>query len=120
MRLTIFVALLILGTLSLQAQTVSQAQTASFERGAVVLIQQDGRAMAPRVLAIAGDRVRVGSDGVFVNDEYVPAPHDLGSWPQSVVPKGHYFVLAESKSSESTTRFWGLIPAEWILGKAEL
>jgi type IV secretory pathway protease TraF len=120
MRLILFVALLIVGTFPLQAQTASQAQTGSYERGAVVFIQQDGRAMAPRVLAIAGDRVRVGSDGIFVNDVYVVAPHDLGSWPQSVVPKGHYFVFAESKSPDSTTRFWGLLPAERILGKAEL
>jgi type IV secretory pathway protease TraF len=119
MRLTPLVAPLIF-TLSLQAQTTAQAQTATYERGAIVLIQQAGRAMAPRILAIAGDRVRVGADGVFVNGEYVPAPHNLGSWPESVVPKGHYFVFAESKTPESTTQYWGLISAERVLGKAGL
>ena len=111
MRLTSFLGLLILGSLTLQAQTPI------YERGSVVLIQQDGVPMAPTILAVAGDRVRVDADGIFVNDANVISRHDLGSWPQSVVPKGHYFVMAESKSSASTTRFWGLIPAARILGK---
>jgi len=113
MRLTILVGLLILGSLTLQAQTPI------YERGSVVLIQQDGVPMSPRILGVAGDRIRVGSDGIFVNDANVVSQRDLGSWPQSVVPTGHYFVMAESKSPTSTTRFWGLIPAERIVGRAE-
>ena len=118
MRVIVFVALAVVSTLSLQAQTASQTQTA-YDRGTLVVIQQDGVPMAPKILAVAGDRIRVDADGVFVNDANVVSRNDLGSWPQSVVPKGHYFVIAESKSPASTTRFWGLIPAERILGEAK-
>jgi len=110
MRFTILAGLLMLSSLTLHAQTPA------YERGSVVLIQQDGVPMRLKILGIAGDRVRVDADGIFVNDANVVSQRDLGSW-QSVVPKDLYLVMAESKLPTSTTRFWGVIPAKRIIGR---
>lgn len=86
-----------------------------------------------RVIGLPGDRVRIESGQVFVNDralveDYVPgANKDTASWPvpapgqpvrdQEVPPKD-YFVLGDNRSSSSDSRSWGYVPRENIYGKA--
>ena len=86
-----------------------------------------------RVVGLPGDRVRIESGQVYVNDralveDYVPEAYkDAGSWPvpapgqpvrdQEVPPKD-YFVLGDNRSSSSDSRSWGYVPRENIYGKA--
>lgn len=86
-----------------------------------------------RVIGLPGDRVRIDSGQVYVNDralaeDYVPdAYKDTASWPapapgqpvrdQEVPPKD-YFVLGDNRSSSSDSRSWGYVPRDNIYGKA--
>jgi type IV secretory pathway protease TraF len=75
------------------------------------------------VLAVAGDRLRVATTGILVNGEQVAglSPEFLAGLPndpwEETIPLGHYFVVAEQRSASGASRFWGLIPADRIVGR---
>ena len=77
-----------------------------------------------RVIAVAGDRVKIEDGRVYVNgrrlrEPYVPADYrDDRSFPETVVPTDSYFVLGDHRSSSSDSRDFGPVDREYIYGKA--
>src|SRR5438876_3370705 len=74
------------------------------ERGEIIVFhypRDPSKSFIKRVIALAGDRVRIEAGQVFVNDqaldeEYVPhAFVDERSYPEIVVPADSYFVLGD-------------------------
>jgi len=116
MNIRLVAAFLVLGTLSVQAQD-------TYQRGDLVRLRtDDGSIVTPTVIAVAGDRLRLDDSGLFVNDVRVAVPPEFletvkAGWQQTV-PAAHYFVMQDAKAPRSVTRFWGLVPAERILGRA--
>jgi signal peptidase I len=103
-----------------------QAQSAQYAKGDVVRVKvQDSGEPTPdcRIIAVAGDRIRVNKSGVFVNDQIV---RDVSqtmlnvltatSWPQ-VIPAGHYVVIGERKGANHTLAYHGLIRSTQILSR---
>ena len=94
-----------------------------------------------RVIAVAGDTVKVEGDQVFVNGELVNEPYiqeaidqahaedrlynSTTNFPNSfvqdgVVPEGHVFVMGDNRSNSTDSRMIGYVPFGDIIGRADL
>lgn len=51
----------------------------------------------------------------LVNRYFNQVGRNQGEW---LVPKGHYFVLGDSRDNSLDSRYWGFVPTENIIGKA--
>lgn len=116
-------ALLVLAAvLSVQA---THAQGARYVRGDTVrLVAQENGAPLPdsRIIAIAGDRLRIDKSSLTVNGLAVQGVSAellktvAEPWEQ-LIPEGHYFVVGESGTPKDMVRYYGLIPAAKIVRK---
>lgn len=104
---------------------------------------QAGVAYAKRVVALAGSRVRVGSEGLAVDgvlrtqrahggawqrmrsetvgvQSYrvlVGSPGDIDAFGPVTVPEGHVFVLGDSRAHSRDSREFGAVPLERVRGR---
>jgi len=71
-----------------------------------------------------GDRIRIDSSGVYVNDVLVAgiSPSllaSLGVWNQQTIPADHYFVVGELKVNDSASRAGAILPVKRIVGLSQ-
>lgn len=77
-----------------------------------------------RVIGIPGDVVEITQNhevfvnGVLLDEPYIQAPPVYnGTW---TVPADSYFVLGDNRNNSNDSHSWSYLPADHILGKAEL
>src|SRR5689334_11088070 len=96
-------------------------------RGDIVVFhypRDTAKSYIKRVIAVAGDRVKIEDGRVYVNgrrirESYLPDDYrDDRSYPETVVPKESYFLLGDHRSSSSDSRDFGPVEREYIYGKA--
>ena len=77
-----------------------------------------------RVVGVAGDRVRIETGQVYVNDQaldedYVPSDYaDARSYGEVTVPAHSYFVLGDHRTMSNDSRDFGPVNERFIYGKA--
>jgi signal peptidase I len=77
-----------------------------------------------RVIAVAGDDIRISHGRVYVNgipirEPYVPERfRDDRSQPEMIVPQGDLYVMGDHRSISSDSRDFGPIPKDLVYGKA--
>ncbi len=96
-------------------------------RGDVVVFRYPrdvSKSYIKRVIAVAGDRVRIDDGVVYVNDQRLPEPYvpedywDARSYPETVVPPHSYFLLGDHRNLSNDSRDFGPVNEEYIYGKA--
>jgi signal peptidase I len=100
---------------------------AEIDRGDVVVFwfpKDPNKSFIKRVLALPADEVEIRNGAVYVNGAKQDEPYltrefqDHDSYPKTVVPEDHYFVLGDHRNSSNDSRNWGWVPRENIYGKA--
>ncbi|MGI8961235.1 MAG: signal peptidase I [Bryobacteraceae bacterium] len=99
----------------------------NIQRGDTVVFWYPGEpttSYIKRVIGLPGDTVSVDDGYVIVNgkklvENYIPPDYrDDRSYPAVVIPPGQYFVLGDHRISSNDSRAWGLVPRNYIYGKA--
>src|ERR1035437_2767799 len=99
----------------------------AIERGDVVVFRyprDTSKSYIKRVIAVAGDRVKIEDGLVYVNDRqlaeiYVPRMYeDVRSYPETVVPPHAYFVMGDHRNLSNDSRDFGPVDERYIYGKA--
>jgi signal peptidase I len=97
------------------------------QRGDIVVFhypRDPSKSFIKRVIGLAGDRIRIDTGQVFVNDvsleeDYVPADYaDQRSYPEVVVPSNAYFLLGDHRTMSNDSRDFGAVQEKFIYGKA--
>ena len=101
---------------------------------------EDGMRLVKRVVGLPGDKIEMRRGALYINDEpaqYWTSPQgDVESFAEKrhpvklsrplgadfgpvVVSDGHFFVLGDNRDNSRDSRYFGLVPASLIAGKAE-
>ncbi len=97
------------------------------QRGDVVVFRyprDPSKSYIKRVIAVAGDHVRIDAGVVYVNEHqmsegYVPRMYeDVRSYPETIVPPHSYFVLGDHRNLSNDSRDFGPVDEDFIYGKA--
>ncbi len=103
-------------------------------RGDVVVFKypiQRQKDFIKRLIALGGETVEIKDGRVYIND--VPVAdgaiagihyYNYGTYAQPgkkiTVPQGQYFVMGDNSASSHDSRYWGFVPEELVVGKAEV
>src|ERR1035438_585263 len=97
------------------------------QRGDIVVFRyprDTSKSYIKRVIGVAGDRIRIDSGEVYVNNEeldedYVPSEYaDARSYGEIVVPSSSFFVLGDHRTMSNDSRDFGPVNERFIYGKA--
>jgi signal peptidase I len=88
--------------------------------------QESTQTFIKRVVGVGGDRIQILNghvirNGVRENDPYIEPCQGSSSCnfrKAVVVPPGDYFMMGDNRPNSDDSRFWGPVPAKWIIGVA--
>jgi len=103
------------------------------KRGDVIVFvypADPSRDFIKRVVGLSGETLEIKDGDIYVEGELVEDfrikdtyYYNRGTYGREgekiTVPDGHYFVLGDNSGSSSDGRFWGFVPEENIIGRAE-
>lgn len=103
-------------------------------RGDIVVFkypEDPKRDFIKRLIAVGGETVEIKFGDIYINGRMVEDPvikniyyYNRGDYgdvnKRIIVPKGYYFVLGDNSGSSQDSRYWGFVPEDYIIGKAEI
>lgn len=98
-----------------------------YRKGDVISVRiPSGEYYVKRIIAVAGDTVELGEDGVYVNGELLNEPYRQGEtraaeggivrYPYTV-QEGQIFVMGDNRTSSMDSRSFGAVGTRQIKGK---
>lgn len=81
-----------------------------------------------RVIALPGETISIRNKQVFINGEALNEAYTFfkdpavqagyrDNFPPFTVPKGQYFCMGDNRDHSFDSRYWGTVPAEYIIGR---
>lgn len=103
-------------------------------RGDVIVFaypEDPKRDFIKRLIAFGGERVEIRDGDIYIDGKLWADPriakiyyYNRGQYGQEgeavKVPEGSVYVLGDNSASSHDSRFWGFVPVENIIGRAEL
>ena len=103
------------------------------QRGDVIVFiypEDNKRAFIKRLIALEGEMVEIRDGNILINGQMADDPrikrvyyYNRGPFGQEgypiKVPMGYCFALGDNSSSSNDSRFWGFVPNENVVGRAE-
>lgn len=94
-------------------------------RGDVVVFQypkNPDRVFIKRVIGLEGEKVEIRENHVLINGKPLTEPYlkerEIPPFPPEKIPEGKILVLGDNRNQSEDSRDWGLLPKEYLLGKA--
>jgi signal peptidase I len=101
------------------------------ERGMIVTFKSPPeleKEYVKRVIGLPGDRIKIINKKVYINDQPLEEPYTFfkdqkiemsyrDNFPTFKVPENHYFCMGDNRDNSYDSRFWGPVPADYIIGK---
>ena len=108
------------GALTVPRRAIQRGDVVAFTRYS----NDQARVFLKRVIAVAGDSVRIDKGEVIVNQRHVAYFRNVvlyrGSMEQRVVPARSVFVLGDNLADSDDSRSFGAVPSSTVMGKAIL
>ena len=99
------------------------------EPGDIVMLyypRDPDKSFVKRIIAEAGDTVRIEEGRVYVNEVLLPdtfVPPEYRSYENhgpEVVKAASYFVMGDHRNNSSDSRHWGQVPKKYVIGKVQI
>lgn len=106
------------------------------KRGDIIVFiypENKSRDFIKRLIATEGETVEIKDGDIYINGKLIKEPiikniyyynrmdSQYGKDGQTItVPEDHVFVLGDNSISSHDSRFWGFVPNEYIIGRAEV
>lgn len=94
-------------------------------RGDIVVFaypRDPSRSFVKRIIAVEGETVELKDNQVFINGQLVDEPYlKAGDYPPfgpETIPENNVFVLGDNRRQSEDSREWGVLPHNYIIGKA--
>ncbi len=104
------------------------------KRGDVIVFvypEDKSKDFIKRLVAVGGETVEIKDGRIYINGRALEDPPfngiyyynrgDHGEVGQKIkVEKDHYYVLGDNSASSRDSRYWGFVPQDFVIGRAEL
>ena len=104
------------------------------KRGDVIVFtypEDRKRDFIKRLIALGGETVEIKDGHIYIDGRLIDTPpisniyyYNRGDYgrmnEKTVVPENSYFVLGDNSGSSKDSRYWGFVPENDLIGKAEV
>lgn len=104
------------------------------KRGDIIVFvypEDPKRDFIKRLIAFGGETIEIKEGDIYINDQLIMESriknvfyYNSGPYGEEgkpiVVPEGYVYVLGDNSKSSHDSRYWGFVPVENIIGRAEL
>ncbi len=104
------------------------------QRGDIIVFsypEDPKRDFIKRLIAVGGETVEIKDGDIYINGQFIEqAPikeiyyYNRGGYGGSEqkikVPENSYYVLGDNSASSKDSRYWGFVPRDLLIGKADI
>ncbi|MCP5053768.1 MAG: signal peptidase I [bacterium] len=103
----------------------------TIKRGMIVTFKSPAemeKEYVKRVIGLPGESIKIVNKEVFINGEPLKESYTVfkdsnlersyrDNFPEFKIPDNHYFCMGDNRDHSYDSRFWGPVPADYIIGK---